>query len=123
MSVFGTISKEDGVMPIHFDERDIISCVFHLGRVTSGCSTSFYGGVSHSKPGDKIHHVSFRHGTLKLFFFFNRVLHGVDEWDGQRCGIQMNIKKDVLSHFIKYGTCHYDKYRLTGYPQGPIVYP
>ena len=88
MSVFGTISKEDGVMPIHFDERDIISCVFHLGRVTSGCSTSFYGGVSHSKPGDKIHHVSFRHGTLKLFFFLTECymgsMSGMDSVAGYR---------------------------------------
>ena len=54
--------------------------------------------------------------------FFNKVLHGVDDWEGQRCGIQLNIKKDVLKHFIKYGTLHYDKYRLIGYPQGPIVF-
>ena len=53
MSVFSTVSKEDGTMPIHFDKRDIISCVFHLGWVTSGGTTSFYGGVSPSKPGDK----------------------------------------------------------------------
>ena len=36
MSVFGTINKEDGTMSIHFDERDIISCVFHLGSVIDG---------------------------------------------------------------------------------------
>ena len=27
MSEFGTINKEDGPMPLHFDKRDIISCV------------------------------------------------------------------------------------------------
>ena len=37
-------------------------------------------------------------------------MSGVDEWDGQRCGIQINIKNDLLGHFIKYGPCHYDKY-------------
>ena len=121
MSVFGTISKEDGKMPIHFDERDIISCVFHLGKVASGGSTSYYSGDSPSSPGDRIHQVPFKHGTLQIGFF-NKVLHGVDEWEGQRCGIQLNIKKDVLAHFVKYGTTHYDKYRLSGYPQGPIVY-
>ena len=86
MSVFSTISKEDGTMSIHFDKRDNISCVFHLGWVTSGGSTSFYGSISPSNPCDKIHQVPFRHGTLKVGFS-NRVLHGVDEWDGQRCGI------------------------------------
>jgi len=92
MSVFGTISKEDGQMPLHFDERDIISCVFHLGKVKSGGSTSYYSGSSPDKPGCRIHQVPFKHGTLQIGFF-NQVLHGVDEWDGQRCGIQVNIKK------------------------------
>ena len=121
MSVFGTISKEDGKMPLHFDERDIISCIFHLGKVKKGGSTSYYSGDSAKEPGNRIHQVPFKHGTLQIGFF-NKVLHGVDEWDGQRCGIQLNIKKDVLAHFVKYGTTHYDKYRLSGYPQGPIVY-
>ena len=121
MSVFGTINKEDGQMPIHFDERDIISCIFHLGKVNSGGSTSYYSGDRPDLPGERIHQVPFRHGTLQIGFF-NKVLHGVDEWDGQHCGIQLNIKKDVLAHFVKYGTKHYDKYRLSGYPQGPIVY-
>ena len=70
MSVFGTINKEDGTVPIHFGERDIISCVFHLDRVTSGGSISFYSGSSPSEPGEKIHCVPFRHGTLQVFFFF-----------------------------------------------------
>ena len=30
MSVFGTLNKDDGEMPIHFDERDVISCIFRL---------------------------------------------------------------------------------------------
>ena len=121
MSVFGTINKEDGKMPLHFDERDIISCIFHLGKVNKGGSTSYYSGNSAKEPGERIHQVPFKHGTLQIGFF-NKVLHGVDEWDGQRCGIQLNIKKDVLAHFVRYGTVHYDKYRLSGYPQGPIVY-
>ena len=121
MTVFGTISKEDGAMPIHFDERDVISCVFHLGKVTSGGSTSYYSGSSPTDPGRKIYHVPFLHGTLQVGFF-NRILHGLYEWVGQRCGIQLNIKKDVLAHFVRYGTCFYDKYRLTGYPQGPFIF-
>ena len=120
MSVFGTLNKDDGQMPVHFDERDLISCVFHLGEVTEGGQTSYYSGTSPSDPGEKIYQVPFKHGTLQIGFF-NKVLHGVDSWEGQRCGIQVNIKKDLLEHFIKYGTQHYDKYRMTGYPQGPIV--
>lgn len=121
MSVFGTVSKKDGEMPIHYDERDIISCVFHLGEVVDGGNTSYYRGQKPDKPGPKIHSVPFKHGTLQIGFF-NRVLHGVDSWTGQRCGLQLNIKQDVLKHFMKYGTTQYDKYRLTGFPQGPNIY-
>lgn len=121
MSVFGTLNKKDGEMPIHFDERDIISCIFHLGKVTRGGNTIYFDGDKPDDPGQNVYSVPFIHGTLQIGFF-NKVLHGVQDWDGQRCGIQMNLKKDVLSHFVTYGTVHYDKYRLTGYPQGPIVY-
>ena len=121
MTVFGTIDKKDGEMPLHFDERDVISCVFHLGRVKRGGETCYYDGQSQKTPGKQIHKVSFRHGTLQIGFF-NKVLHGVKDWEGQRCGIQLNIKKDVLQHFIKFGCEHYDKFRITGYPQGPIIF-
>ena len=120
MSVFGTLNKADGAMPIHFDERDIISCVFHLGNVHSGGATSYYSGTNANNPGKKVYEVPFCHGRLQIGFFC-RVLHGVNDWDGQRCGLQFNIKKDVLKHFIKYGVEHYDKYRMSGYPQGPLV--
>ena len=77
MSVFGTVSKKDGEMPLHFDERDIISCVFHLGKVNFGGSTSYYSGSSPSSPGDRVHQVKFRHSTLQIGFF-NKVLHSHD---------------------------------------------
>jgi len=121
MSVFGTVDKLDGEMPVHFDEQDLISCVFHLGNPQKGGATSYYSGNNASEPGPKVHSVPFKHGTLQIGFF-NRILHGVDDWEGQRCGIQVNLKMDLLKHFIRYGTHHYDKYRLTGYPQGPIVF-
>ena len=120
MSVFGPLNKDDGVMPIHFDERDIISCIFHLGNVKHGGDTSYYKGNDPNKPGRKIYEVPFCHGRLQIGFFC-RVLHGVNDWDDQHCGLKFNIKKDVLSHFIKFGVEQYDKYRMSGYPQGPIV--
>jgi len=46
MTVFRTVGKEDGNIPIHFDERDAISCVFHLGDVQSGVDTKYYDGKS-----------------------------------------------------------------------------
>ena len=86
-----------------------------------GGSTSFYSGEKPDKPGDNIYQVHFKHGTLQIGFFI-KVLHGVDDWEGQRCGIQLNIKNDFLEHFVKHGTFHYDKYQLIGYPQCPIMF-
>ena len=116
MSVFGTVNKIDGQMLFHFDKRDIISCVFHLGKVSKGGSTSYYEGEQPGSPGRLIHQVPFNHGALQIDFFKNKVLHGVDDCDGQRCRIQLNVKKDVLKHFVKHGTLHYDKFWLVGYP-------
>ena len=39
MTTFGTLGKEDGSMPIHFDERDAVSCIFHLGSAVKGGAT------------------------------------------------------------------------------------
>ena len=100
---------------------DLISCVFYLGLVTKGGETSYYGGDNADNPGPPVYQVPSRHGNLQIGFF-NQILHGVQEWEGQRCGIQINIKKYVLKYFTTYGSLHYDKYRLTGYPQGPIIF-
>ena len=31
-------------------------------------------------------------------------------------------KKEILRHFVIYGTSYDEKYRITGYHQGPIVF-
>ena len=72
MSVFGTVNKEDGKMTLHFDERDIISCIFHLGKVKSGGATSYYSGDTPSDPGNRVHQVAFKHGNLHIVFFFKQ---------------------------------------------------
>ena len=115
------MGKEDGELPLHFDEKDIISSVFHLGKVFLGGNTQYFNGTTAKHPGNEIHSVPFLHGNLQIGNFCD-VLHGVEDWVGQRCGIQLNIKRDLLRHFIIHGTGPYDKYRLTGYPQGPIIF-
>ena len=55
-------------MPIHFDERDVISCVFHLGNVTSGGSTCYYSGKGPRSVGDKVYEVTFQNGRLQIVF-------------------------------------------------------
>ena len=64
MSVFGTLKKQDGQMPLHFDKRDIISCVFHLGKVSNGGATLYYNGDNPKEPGNQVYSVPFNHGTL-----------------------------------------------------------
>ena len=68
MSVFGTINKTDGVMPLHFDKIDIISCIFHLGKITKGGDTQHFDGDKSEDPGEKVLSVPSRHGTLQFFF-------------------------------------------------------
>ena len=121
MTTFGTVGKPDGLMPIHFDERDAISCVFHLGHVTKGGATQYYDGIKKTCIGKNIFNVPFEHGTLQVGIF-SEILHGVQEWEGQRCGIQLNIKKDVLKHFVSYGSKFYNKYRYSKYPNGPVIF-
>ena len=69
MTVFGTVNKEDGAIPIHFDEYNLRSCVFHLGKVSKGGSTSYYEGSKAEEPDRQIHQVPFLHGTLQIVFF------------------------------------------------------
>ena len=57
-------------------------------------------GKSTNLVNDKKHYhktrcnsVPFEHGTLRIGIF-SQVLYGIDDWEGQRCGIQVNIKRD-----------------------------
>ena len=120
MTVFGTYSKEDGEMPLHYDENDVISCVFHLGEVFRGGSTVYYDGVKPKDLGKLILEVPFRHGTLQIGIFKD-ILHGVRVWNGHRCGIQLNLKKKVLEHFVSYGDKFFKKYHNNGYSGGPFI--
>ena len=96
MTVFGTHCKEDGEMALHFDENDVISCVFHISEVSKGGSTLYYSGDKPKNPGACIYKVPFWHGTVQICFFRD-VLHGVEWWNGHHCGIQLNPKKRFWS--------------------------
>ena len=52
MTMFGIVVKEDGAISIHFDEGYVISCAYHLGKV-SRCShtSSDYGDSSGNSEG------------------------------------------------------------------------
>ena len=56
-------------MPIHVDQRDLISCVSYLGLVSKGGETSYYGGDKADDPKPPVYQVPFRHGNLQIDFF------------------------------------------------------
>ena len=45
MSVIGRM-QDKGEVPIHFDEKDYITALVHLGQVDMGGSTQYFDGVS-----------------------------------------------------------------------------
>ena len=105
-----------------------INCQKNSATFCYELNYSTIAGKSTNLVNDKEHYhktrcnsVPFEHGTLQIGIF-SQVLYGNEDWEGQRCGIQVNIKRDFLKHFIKYGATHYNKYRYSGYPQGPIVF-
>ena len=99
MSVFGTLNKQDGQMPLHFDERDIISCVFHWGKVSIGGATLYYNGDSAKEPGKQVYSVPFNHVTLQIGFqwssAWNRGLGRPTMWNSSQ------HKKRLIEAFHK----------------------
>ena len=43
-SVIGTFNEIDAEIPPHFDKSDIISVIFHAGKVKEGGETLYYNG-------------------------------------------------------------------------------
>ena len=78
MSKFVTLNKQDGQMPLPFDERDIISCVFHLDKISKGGANLYYNGDSPNEPGKQVYSVPFNQGTLQIGFF-SQVLHIIED--------------------------------------------
>ena len=60
-------------MPIHFDERDLISCVFYLGSVQKGGETAYYNGDKPDNPGQPDHQVYNRY--IHYFYFFGAIVN------------------------------------------------
>ena len=40
-----------------------------------------------------------------------------ETWTGNRCAIDFNLKKDILSHFETYRMRYYQKYMDQDYPK------
>ena len=116
MSVIGRL-QEKGEVPIHFDEKDTITALVHLGSTSKGGSTLYYNGNTVKDHGKIVHKVPFLHGQIQIGNF-NDTLHSAEKWTGNRGCINFNLKMDVVNHFQTYGMRYFQHYRRNKYPKG-----
>ena len=117
VSIVGTFPIPDskGEIPLHKDEKDIISCVVTLGNVSRGGSTLYYNGIDLKSPGEPILDIPFNHGRIQIGCY-SQILHEVSKWQGNRVTINFNIKEPIVEHFEKFGNYFYKQYEEKGYP-------
>ena len=118
--MIGTFEQVNGTIPPHFDEKDLISVVFHAGHVKHGGATIYYDGTKKKSIGNRIFSMPYQHGRIQIGFFQN-VIHSVESWVGTRCLINFNLKAKVLEYFKKFDTQYYDKFMKKGFPCGTFV--
>jgi len=119
-TVIGTFEDIDASIPAHFDEKDLISVVFHAGSVNSGGETIYYDSNKKKVVGNRVYSVPFQHGRIQIGFYQN-IMHSVSPWSGTRCLINFNLKAKVLHHFELHGMRYYEKFMKSGYPGGAFV--
>ena len=83
MTVMGSSNLTNNGVPLHFDEGDLISVIFHVGRPHSGGYTSYFNGTKKNAPQKKVFSIPCRHGRIQIGFFQN-VLHSAEYWTGPR---------------------------------------
>ena len=116
MSVIGRMANT-GEVPIHFDEKDCITALIHLGSVTEGGSTQYFNGSTVKDIGALSKSIPFVHGQIQIGCF-NTTLHRGQAWVGPRGCINLNLKQDVLKHFKEHGMKYFGTYRREKYPSG-----
>ena len=99
MTFLGPLSNnQKRSISCHKDEEDVITALFHVGKPTQGGNTNFYSGDSKKTVGHLTKSIPFQHGRLQIGFF-DDVVHSADEWEGNRGGINFNLKKNMLKFF------------------------
>ena len=58
-TVIGTFNEVDAQIPPHFDENDVISVIFHAGKVKEGGETLYYNGSQKKEIGEELFAVPF----------------------------------------------------------------
>ena len=116
MSVIGRM-QDKGEVPIHFDEKDYITALVHLGQVDMGGSTQYFDGVSLKSHGQVAKVIPFEHGQIQIGCY-NNILHAGETWSGSRGCINFNLKKIIIDHFETVGIKYYNQYRKNKFPKG-----
>lgn len=116
MTFMGNMNNGDEI-PLHFDEKDTITALFHFGSVSSGGCTEYFNGISVKEAGSLKQSIPFENGRVQVGCF-NKVLHKATKFSGSRFCLNFNLKQSVLDHFLKEESYFFDQYKLHGFPQG-----
>ena len=116
MMFMGSMDKGSEV-PIHFDEKDIVTALFHFGSVQEGGMTEYFDGLSVKNPGNVQKQIPFKNGRLQIGSY-SSILHKATAYKGTRGTLNFNLKQTVLDHFLKEGNKFFNQYKMCGFPQG-----
>ena len=102
MSINGDMKDSQDGISLHIDEDDCFNIVIHIGKCTKGGSTIYVNTRSNNIDMK----IPFQNGQIQIGCF-SEVLHGTEPWMGQRCSINLGLKRNVLNHFKSYGTKYF----------------
>lgn len=118
LAIVGKYPNADstGEIPLHRDNKDIISCVVTFGTVEEGSgSTIFHDGIDDKQQGNEIYSLPFKHGRIQIGTY-SEILHEVTKWRGDRLTMNFNIKAQIVDHFEVFGDYFYKQYESKDYP-------
>ena len=121
MTLLGNLKDNEGSIHPHVDSEDVITALFHVGSPSVGGNTLYYDGTSKNSKGNIVHSIYFEHGRLQIGFY-DKIVHSAEPWEGVRGGINLNLKRNVLSFFQKE-KCrkYYNQYASAGWPSSAYV--
>ena len=113
------LSSHGGIYP-HLDDKDVITCIITLGEVTKGGATIYYSGLKEKNPLNPVLSVPFEHGRIQIGSF-STVVHGVEQWEGNRITLNFNIKEQIVAHFRNFGDKYYSQWVNSNYERKYFV--
>ena len=119
MPLIGNLSTNGDLVSKHVDKDDFITVLFHLGEPLHGGGTDYYTGLTRDEYGFLAKHIPCEHGRLTIGCF-DKIIHRGEPWEGSPGCFNLNLKKKVLEHFLRYGMKYYSQYERNNYPSGPF---